>query len=206
MGPQPPRRSGEGPSPGFDVVGMASSAGGLTALSRVLSELPEGFPASVVLVQHLDPRHNSLLAHVLSRRTKLPVRQVVDRERLEPGTVLVAPPDQHVLVGDQGVLSLTHSELVHFLRPSADLMFESLAAAFGERAIAVVLTGTGVDGATGITAVKERGGTVIAQDEATSEFFGMPGAAIRTGCVDFVLGLDEIAPALVTLVMKGRVE
>jgi two-component system chemotaxis response regulator CheB len=185
---------------------MASSAGGLTALSRVLSELPEGFPASVVLVQHLDPRHNSLLAHVLSRRTRLPVRQVIDRERLEPGTVLVAPPDQHVLVGDQGVLSLTHSELVHFLRPSADLMFESLAAAFGERAIAVVLTGTGVDGATGITAVKERGGTVIAQDEATSEFFGMPGAAIRTGCVDFVLRLEEIAPALVTLVMKGRVE
>jgi two-component system chemotaxis response regulator CheB len=205
MGPQPPRLSGEGPPPGFDVVAMASSAGGLTALSRVLSELPEGFPASVVLVQHLDPRHNSLLAHVLSRRTRLPVRQVTDRERLEPGTVLVAPPDQHVLVGDQGVLSLTHSELVHFLRPSADLMFESLAAAFGERAIAVVLTGTGVDGATGITAVKERGGTVIAQDEATSEFFGMPGAAIRTGCVDFVLGLDEIAPALVTLVMKGRV-
>jgi two-component system chemotaxis response regulator CheB len=94
--------------------------------------------------------------------------------------------------------------LVHFLRPSADLLFESVAASYGERAIAVVLTGTGSDGAMGVKAIKKMGGTVIAQDEATAEFFGMPNAAIQSGSVDFVLPLEEIATALVTLVMKGE--
>jgi len=190
----------------FDVVGMASSAGGLTALSAILSRLPVDFPAALVLVQHLDPRHGSLLAEVLSRRTALVVRQAREGDQLAPGTVFVAPPDHHLLVEAGGRLALSQTELVHFVRPSADLMFESLAAAYGPRAIAVVLTGTGFDGATGVTAVKERGGTVIAQDELSSEFFGMPGATIHTGCVDFTLDLNEIASALMTLVMKGAVE
>lgn len=97
-------------------------------------------------------------------------------------------------------MSLTQTELVNFVRPSADLLFESVAAAYGERAIAVVLTGTGHDGSMGVTAIKKRGGTVIVQDEASSEFFGMPSAAIKTGAVDFVLSLDEIPTALQTLV------
>jgi two-component system chemotaxis response regulator CheB len=92
---------------------------------------------------------------------------------------------------------------VHFVRPSADLLFESLAASYKERAIAVVLTGSGSDGAMGVKAIKTMGGTVIAQDEATSDFFSMPKAAIETRCVDFILALEEIAPALVSLVMKG---
>ena len=93
---------------------------------------------------------------------------------------------------------------MHFVRPSADLLFESVAASFKERAIAVVLTGTGSDGTMGVQAIKEMGGTVIAQDETTSEFFGMPGAAIQTGIVDFVLPLREIPSALVTLVTTGE--
>lgn len=97
-------------------------------------------------------------------------------------------------------MSLTQTELVNFVRPSADLLFESVAAAYGERAIAVVLTGTGHDGSMGVTAIKKRGGTVIVQDEASSEFFGMPSAAIKTGAVDFVLSLDEIPTALQALV------
>ena len=103
---------------------------------------------------------------------------------------------------------LTRSELVHFVRPSADLLFESVAAAFGNRAIGVVLTGTGRDGSMGISAIRKMGGTVIAQDEKTSEFFGMPGAAIETGNVDFVLPLEDISSTLVSLVMgesdRGR--
>jgi two-component system, chemotaxis family, protein-glutamate methylesterase/glutaminase len=109
-------------------------------------------------------------------------------------------------VNADSTLSLTQSQLVHFLRPSADLLFESVAASYGERAIAVVLTGTGSDGAMGVQAIKKMGGTVIAQDETTAEFFGMPGAAIQSGSVDFVLPLDEIPTALVTLVMKGEAE
>ena len=91
------------------------------------------------------------------------------------------------------------------MRPSADLLFESVAASFKERAIAVVLSGTGSDGSMGVRAIKKMGGTVIVQDEKTSEFFGMPGAAMQTGCVDFILPLEEIPSALVTLVVKGEV-
>jgi two-component system chemotaxis response regulator CheB len=183
----------------YDIVALAASAGGLTALGRVLAALPEDFPATIVVVQHLDPRHHSLMAEILSRRTGLQVREAQEGDRLHPHTVYIAPPDYHLLVNPDGTLSLSHSELVHFLRPSADLLFESVAASFKERAIAVVLTGTGSDGAMGIQAIKKMGGTVIAQDEGTSEFFGMPSAAIKTQNVDFILPLDEVAGALVTL-------
>jgi two-component system chemotaxis response regulator CheB len=188
----------------LDVVALASSAGGLAALSRVLSGLPPGFPAAVLVVQHLDPRHRSLLADILGRRTTLTVKQAGEGDRLTPATVFIAPPDRHLLVNPDRTLSLSQSELVHFLRPSADLLFESVAATYRARAIAVVLSGTGNDGAMGIQAIKKMGGLVVAQSEQTSEFFGMPNAAIRTGDVDFVLPLDEIATALVKLVVKRQ--
>jgi two-component system chemotaxis response regulator CheB len=141
------------------------------------------------------------MAEILSRRTSLTVKQAEAGDRIERGTVFIAPPDNHLLVNADGTLSLTQTELVHFVRPSADLLFESVAAAYRERAIAVVLTGSGSDGAMGVRAIKKMGGTVIAQDEATSEFFAMPNAAIETGFVDFVLPLDEMAAALVSLVV-----
>ena len=190
----------------YDVVAMAASAGGLTALSDVLSSLPPDFPAAIVVVQHLDPRHRSLMAEILDRRTNLKVKQAVEGESLEAGTVYIAPPNRHLLINRDATVSLTQSELVHFVRPSADLLFESAAASYKERAICVILTGTGSDGSMGVRAIKKMGGTVIAQDRATSEFFGMPGAAIDTGSVDFVLPLSEIASALVTLVMKNETE
>jgi two-component system chemotaxis response regulator CheB len=186
----------------FDVVALASSAGGIAALSEILGSLPGDFSAALVVVQHLDPRHRSLMADILRRRTALDVLQAADGNRIRPGTVYIAPPDQHLLVNADGTLSLSHSELVHFVRPSADLLFESVAASYRQRAIAVVLTGTGSDGSMGIGAIKKMGGTVIAQNQASAEFSGMPGAAIRSGNADFVLPLDEIASALVTLVMK----
>ncbi len=194
---------GRFPDAAFDVVALAASAGGLTALSQVLAGLPADFPATLVVVQHLDPRHRSLMADILSRRTALRVKQAEEGDRLASATVYIAPPNRHLLVNPDGSLSLSQSELVHFVRPSADLLFESVAASYRDRSIAVVLTGTGSDGAMGVQAIKKMGGTVIVQDEKTSEFFGMPGAAIQTGSADFVLPLDEVASALVTLVMKG---
>jgi len=186
----------------FDVVALASSAGGIAALSEILGSLPGDFPAAIVVVQHLDPRHRSLMADILRRRTALNVAQAAEGDYIRAGTVYIAPPDRHLLVNANGTLSLSHSELVHFVRPSADLLFESVAASYRKRAIAVVLTGTGSDGSMGIGAIKKMGGTVVAQDQASAEFSGMPGAAIRSGNADFVLPLDEIAPALVTLVTK----
>src|SRR5205807_696775 len=176
---------------------LASSAGGLRALSEVLAALPSEFPAAVVVVQHLDPRHRSLMADILSRRTPLPVKQAEEGEMLVRGRIYIAPPDRHLLVNANGTLSLSQSELVHFVRPSADLLFESVAASYKDRAVAVVLTGSGSDGAMGLKAIKKMGGTVLAQNKETAEFFGMPGAAAQTGSVDFALPLEEIAPALV---------
>jgi len=188
----------------FEIVAVASSAGGMTALMRILSQLPSDFAIPMVVVQHLDPHHRSLLATILSRHTGLTVKEAQEGDRLHGGTAYIAPPDHHLLVKPDATLTLTRSEPVHFVRPSADLLFASVAAVFGRHAIAVVLSGTGVDGATGVKAIEQHGGIVIAQDQQSSEYFGMPGAAIQTGCVDFVLPLDEIAPTLVTLEMENN--
>jgi two-component system, chemotaxis family, protein-glutamate methylesterase/glutaminase len=191
-------------STAYDVVALASSAGGLKALSKLLAELPADFPVPILVVQHLDRRHPSWMADILGRHTALRVKEAEDGEALSPRTVYVAPPDHHLLVRARGTLSLTHTELVHFVRPSADLLFESVASSYGDRSIVVVLTGSGSDGAVGAQAVKKKGGMVIAQDEASCQMFGMPGAAIRTGSVDRVLPLDAIAGALVNLVTSGE--
>jgi two-component system chemotaxis response regulator CheB len=189
---------------GYDIVLLAASAGGLAAISTVLGALPAGFPAPVVVVQHLDPRHTSLMAEILRRRTPLRVEEATEGVATEPATVYVAPPDDHLLVNPGGRLSLSHADPVHFVRPSADRLFESGAGAFPGRVVAVVLTGTGSDSNMGVRAVDQAGGTVIAQDPATAEFAGMPQAAIDTGGVAHVLPLEEIGPALVALVTRGR--
>jgi two-component system chemotaxis response regulator CheB len=185
----------------FDIVALAASAGGLNALTQIVSTLPAEFTGAIAVVQHLAPQHPSLIAEILNRKTVLNVKQAQEGDHLTPGTVYIAPPNHHLLVNDDGTLSLTQSKLVHFLRPSADLLFESVAASYKERAIAVVLTGTGSDGAMGVEAIKKMGGTVIVQDEKTAEFSGMPLAAIQTGNADFILPLEEISSTLLNLVM-----
>jgi two-component system, chemotaxis family, protein-glutamate methylesterase/glutaminase len=182
----------------FHLVAIAASAGGLSALTELLARLPAGFPAPVMVVQHLDPHHPSSLAHILSRSTPLSVRSAEQDDVLTPGVVYVAPPARHLEVGPDRRVQLTRTARVHFSRPSADRLFESGAAACSPM-IGVVLTGAGSDGASGAVAIKAAGGIVIAQDAATSEFFGMPGAAILAGAVDFVLPLESIAPALIRL-------
>ena len=177
-------------------MALGASAGGLNALTRVLSGLPADFPAALVVVQHLDRRHRSLMVEILAKRTSLEVRQAAEGDELRAGRVVIAPPNHHLLVNAGGRLSLAQTELVHFVRPSADLLFESTAAAYRERAIAVVLSGSGQDGAMGVRAIKKMGGTVIVQDAKNAEFAGMPEAALATGSADFVLAVDEIAPAL----------
>jgi two-component system, chemotaxis family, protein-glutamate methylesterase/glutaminase len=190
----------------FGIVAIAASAGGLKALSQLLSALPANFPVPIAIVQHLQAKHRSLMADILSRRTKLQVKQAEQGELMKAGIVYVAPPNYHLLVTTQGYVALTQSEVIHFVRPSADVLFQSVADSYGLGAIAVVLTGTGVDGAIGVRAIKEKGGTVIVEDSKTSEFDGMPKAAIKTGVVDRILPLSEIAAALIALVMGGNAD
>ncbi|WP_447977235.1 chemotaxis protein CheB [Candidatus Nitrospira bockiana] len=184
----------------YGIIAMASSAGGVKALVLILQALPGDLGLPVVLVQHLDPHHPSLMAGILSRRTPLSVKEAQEGEQLESNRVYVAPPDHHLLVNPDHTLSLSHAELVNFVRPSADLLFESVAASYKERAIAVVLTGSGSDGVGGVGAIKKIGGVVIAQDPKDSEFLGMPAAAIATGTVDLILPLQEIPRTLIRLV------
>jgi two-component system, chemotaxis family, protein-glutamate methylesterase/glutaminase len=132
----------------------------------------------------------------------LPVVLASEGDRAVAGMIYVAPPNHHLLVEAGGVLVLSSSELVHFLRPSADLLFESVAGAYGPRALACVLTGTGSDGAMGASAVKARGGTVIVEDPELAEFKGMPEAVIAAGAADFILPLDEIAAVIRGLVKQ----
>lgn len=182
----------------FQLVAIAASAGGLSALTTILREIPAEFPVPIAVVQHVDPTHRSLVASILARRTALTVKQAEAHEHLLAGVVYVAPPGSHMLIGDDRNVQLTYTEPVHHVRPCADQLFESAARVFGT-VIGVILSGTGTDGAVGAVAIKNAGGALIAQDEASAAFFGMPQAAIAMGVVDFVLPLDKIAPALIAL-------
>jgi two-component system chemotaxis response regulator CheB len=190
------------PGTAFDVVAVACSAGGLHALSTILDVLPPEFPAALAVVQHLDPHHRSLLPQILSRRTRLVVKQAQAGEQVQAGRVYIAPPDRHLLVNRDLTLTLAETELVHFVRPSADLLFESVAAACRNRALAVVMTGTGSDGNMGVRAIKKVGGTVIVEEPASAEFSGMPEAAVRTGSADLILPLGEIGLMILRLVLQ----
>ncbi len=183
---------------------MAGSVGGLRACGRIVSGLPPDFPAPVVIVQHISQDGPSMMAEILARHTPLRVGQAEDGEVLRAGTVYTPAPGRHLRVNPDGTLSLPRSPKVHFVRPSADVLFGSAADAYGGQVVAVVLTGGGCDGADGVRAVRRRGGFVIAQDEATSEAFGMPYHAVITRKVDLVLPLDHIAFALRTVVATGE--
>jgi two-component system, chemotaxis family, protein-glutamate methylesterase/glutaminase len=185
------------------VVAIAASSGGLAALSEVLRALPATLPAATLVLQHLVPGQRSHLAEILADRTALGVRQAAQGMELEDGEVYVAPPGAHLLVGVDGRLVLSHMPPVHWCRPSADRLFASVGAKYGPRAIAVVLTGYGVDGAEGAQVLRRLGGTVLVQDDATSSCPGMPRAARLAGAVDRVLPLGDIAAELETLVGDG---
>ena len=187
----------------FDIVAIAASAGGVSALRILLSELPINFPAPILIVQHLPASHRfvSRLPQVLGRSTNLKVKWAEQNEGLEAGVVYVAPQDRHVRVVSDRRISLSSAPKINHVRPAADPLFLSIAELFRERAVCVVLTGALSDGAQGVKKVAECGGRVLSQDQDTSAVFGMPYAAMRTGQVDFVLPLDVIARALIVLFM-----
>ncbi|WP_443216695.1 chemotaxis protein CheB [Scytonema sp. HK-05] len=193
------------PNVAYNVVAIAASRGGLKAISQIVSALPPGFPAAIIVVQHLSPQFPSYMAEILSKRTALQVKQAEQGDVLRPGTVYIAVPGKHLLVNPNGTLSLSDAPKMNFVRPAADKMFASVAANFQGRVFAVVLTGGDGDGGLGVIAIKKSGGIIIAQDEASCECFSMPQSAINTGTVDFVLPLDAIANQLISLVITEKV-
>lgn len=202
--PATPRIAPADPQSGpSSVVVIAASAGGLAAISTILAALPRDFPAAVAIAQHRAPEPSTRLEMLLSRVTPLAVKAPESGDRMQAGTVYIAPPDFHMLIS-RGALTLSHSPKIRHSRPSADPLFLSAAEHAAARLIAIVLTGCGGDGTAGIKAIKRRGGTVIAQDQATSEHFSMPRSAIETGDVDYILPITEIGPALLALVRKQQ--
>lgn len=182
------------------LVVIAASAGGIQALRHILAEFPAGFPAAVLVVQHLEAGRASRLAHVLGSVCALPVAEAAGGEALEAGRVWVAPPGRHMVVGADGCIELSDAPPVRFSRPSADPLFASVAERCGACAVAVVLTGMDSDGSLGVRAVKARGGTVLVQDPATAREGGMPRNAIATGAADDVVPLEQIAGRIVRAV------
>jgi two-component system chemotaxis response regulator CheB len=188
--------SAYGQNMAFDVVVLAVSLGGVKVLSRIVSDLPADFPLAIVVAHHLCPDQRSYMPEILRAHTALRVKQAQDGDVLLPATVYTSAPGRHLQVERGGILSVFRAPRVQFVRPSADILFQSVASSFGDRSIAVVLTGTGREGAKGIQAIRKAGGFVIAQDEATAEHFDMPSAAIETRKVDLVLPLCHIGFAL----------
>ena len=181
---------------GFSVVGIGASAGGLEAFGKFLDALPPESGMAYILVQHLDPTHESLMVELLAGHTTMTVRQADEGMRIERNTVTIIPPGVYLSVRE-GELRLTQPREHHGARLPFDYLLRSLAEEFGDRAVAVILSGTGTDGSIGLKAVKERCGVVIAQDPDEACHDGMPRSAIETGAVDLVLPVADIPKALI---------
>lgn len=182
--------------PEHPVVAIASSLGGPRALLEVLSRLPKTFAAPVLVCQHITTGFADDLARWLAAETQRVVVEATDKVRLAPGAVYIAPSERHLVAHPSGVVRLEDTPPVGGFRPSCDVMLKSVAQAFGSRAIGVILTGMGRDGARGLKEIRARGGHTVAQDEGSCVVFGMPREAIAMGGAEVVLPLEEIAAQL----------
>lgn len=186
------------------AVVIGASAGALDALSAILPNLPADLPLPVLVVVHLPPDKESLMASLLAQRCGLTVREAVDKERVVPGVVYLAPSDYHLLVEKHGELSLSVDAPVLFSRPSIDVLFESAADAYREGLLGIILTGASADGAQGLRAVLDAGGQGVVQDPATAFVATMPGAALELCPEAQALPLHAIAPIIIRHAMEKR--
>jgi two-component system chemotaxis response regulator CheB len=182
----------------YELIAIGTSLGGLSALKTLLRSLPTAFPAALAIVQHRHKESDQGLSSFLQKFTVLPVHEVEDKERIQPGHVYFAPPDYHLLV-EYGYFSLSVDEPVCYARPSIDVLLESAADVYNERAIGVLLTGANHDGVQGLSSLKAQGGVTIVQAPNTAESPILPTAAIAAVNVDWVLPLADIAPRLIHL-------
>jgi len=187
----------------FPVVGIGASAGGLPALVRIFENMPAVHEMAFVVILHLSPKHPSSAAAILQRATRMPVTQVNSKVTIEPGNVYVIAPNQQMSMMD-GLLLVDPLERPRGKHVAIDMFFRTLAEVHRERSVAIVLSGTGADGAVGLARVKEQGGVTLVQAPGDAEHDGMPNAAIRTGAVDFVLPAVEIPQKLIELWNNAR--
>ena len=176
----------------YELVCIGASWGGLQAVGRVLNDLPDAVELPIAIAQHRSPdSQEGALAQLLQTQIDRPVRDVEDKQPIEPRRIYVAPPDYHLLV-EPGFFSLSVDERIQFARPSIDVLFESAADAYGAGVIGIILTGANDDGALGLARIKERGGVALVQDPEGATRRAMPDAAIAATLADAVLPLEEI--------------
>lgn len=199
--PDQPKR----PSANPKAVAIGVSTGGPSALAELIPAIPDTFDLPVFIVQHMPPIFTRLLAERLQNLTKLRVREACDGMSIEPGGIYLAPGDYHMRVVTRGkckVLALDQAEPENFCRPAVDSLFRSVADVYGGAVIAVILTGMGQDGRLGVERLRKEGAWVIAQDEASSVVWGMPGAVTRAGLTDAVVDLKAIVPEILKQVSR----
>ena len=201
--PARPRATGR-----IDILAIGCSTGGPDALTKVLQALPTDLPVPIVVTQHMPPVFTRMFAERLDRSTPLRVLEAGDGMELAPGTVYIAPGDRHLVLQRRSTATLTQlsgAPPENSCRPAVDVMFRSVASLFGASAFAAVLTGMGYDGRGGAKVLREAGAEILAQDEASSVVWGMPGAVVGAGLADEIVPLDRIAAALIQRVQAGRV-
>jgi two-component system chemotaxis response regulator CheB len=186
-------------APTNKIIAIGASTGGTEAIKAIVSKLPGETPG-VLIVQHISPAFSGVFAKNLQNVTKMDVRVAQTGDRILPGVILVAPGDQHMSVRRDGAwysVTLQRGPLVSNVTSSADVLFASLAAEAGSKAIGIILTGMGSDGAEGLKKMKQAGAFTIAQDESSSLVFGMPKKAIEMGAACAIIGLDQIADQII---------
>jgi two-component system chemotaxis response regulator CheB len=183
----------------FKAIVIGASAGGLAALSFILEKLPGTFSLPLIVVQHRVKDQNYLLEEVLQSKCAIKIKQADEKEKIEPGTVYIAPADYHLLLEQDHTFSLSSDQPVHYSRPSIDVLFESAASAYGKELVGVVLTGANSDGAMGAVAIRQAGGLTIAQSPDEARFPYMPTSAIEAKGISRVCTLPEIQNFLLKL-------
>jgi len=184
----------------YKAVVIGTSSGGLAALSTVLAPLPKDFPLPLLIVQHLSPESDNFLIQHLNRNSRLHVKEADDKDVPAKGWVYVAPPNYHMLMEEEGFLSLAVSPPEHYSRPSIDVLFETAADAYTSGLIGIILTGANEDGTKGAIRIKKRKGLVIAQSPETADAATMPRSVINSKSVDIILPLDQIGKYLNNLI------
>ena len=183
----------------FKIIVIGVSAGGIDALSEIITKLPASFSLPIAIVQHLHPEQNDYMVKHFNKLCQLNVQEAIDKTIIKKGNIYFAPPDYHLLIEDDETFSLSCDEKVCYARPSIDVLFKSTVDVYGSSTIAVILTGANSDGTEGIAYIKDKGGMTIAQNPDTAYASIMPQSAIDTGKINKVLTLNEISNILQAL-------
>lgn len=190
-----------------DIVAIGISTGGPNALAHLMPTFPANFPVPIVIVQHMPPFFTKLLAERLNTKSKLSVTEGTPGEMLEPGKACLAPGDYHMALqknGDKVQIKTNQEPPENSCRPAVDVLFRSVAQIFGPHTLGIVMTGMGQDGLIGCEYIKEAGGQILAQDEATSVVWGMPGFVAKSGLAEKVLPLEQIGNEVILRLKEGR--